>query len=57
MMINFNVGYYDSYESLIKWRMLMKYKSDEDVKQLIEEMIIELVVSIIKNKKQKSQQN
>ncbi len=35
----------------------MKYKSDEDVKQLIEEMIIELVVSIIKNKKQKSQQD
>ncbi len=35
----------------------MEIKSDEDVKQLIEEMIIELVVSIIKNKKQKSQQD
>jgi len=35
----------------------MKIKSDEDVKQLIEEMIIALVVSILKNKKQKNQQD
>lgn len=35
----------------------MEIKSDEDVKLLIEEMLIELVVSIIKNKEEANQKD
>jgi len=37
--------------------VLMKILSDLDVNLLIEEMIIELIVSILKNKKKKNQKD
>ena len=35
----------------------MEIKSDEDIKLLIEEMLIELVVSILKNKAEASKED